>query len=316
MPDQKFVVPLESQPERADKLLARHFPEVSRVVIQKAIESGKVRREEGGLLQPKQKLFPGNRLFVDLSPEPHVPLLPADIPLEILHEDDHLVVVNKQPGMVVHPGDGTGEDTLVHALLHHCGDKLSSVGAPRRPGIVHRLDKETSGVIVVAKADAAHHSLAAQFAERKTIKEYLGLVVGCPREDSGSIKLSVGRHPTVRVKMSVTENGKYAHTDWEVAETFGGAFALLRCLIHTGRTHQIRVHLAHFGHPVAGDETYGYKPARLKAQPAPRVLLHAAKLHFTHPATGEPLPMEAPLPDDFSDYLDGLRKQFCGDAVT
>lgn len=315
MPEGKFVVPENTQPERADKLLARHFPEVSRVFIQRAIERGKVRREDGEFLQPKQKLIPGTLLLVDLSPEPHMPLRPADIPLEILHEDDHVVVVNKSAGMVVHPGDGTGEDTLVHALLHHCGANLSSVGAPNRPGIIHRLDKETSGAIVAAKTDSTHHALATQFAERETTKEYLALVVGAPREKSGSIRLPIGRHPTVRVKMAVTESGKHAQTDWQVAETFGDSFALLRCLIHTGRTHQIRVHLAHMGHPVAGDETYGYKPARLEAPPAPRVLLHAEKLNFTHPASGDLLRIEAPVPDDFSDYLDGLRQQFGGDAI-
>ena len=315
MPEKTFVVPEDTPPERADKLIARHFPEVSRAAIQRAIEHGKARRADGQPLQSKQKLFPGDVLLIDLSPVPAPSLRPVELPLDVLHEDEHLVVVNKPSGMVVHPGDGTGDDTLVHALLHHCGDNLSSIGAPARPGIVHRLDKETSGVIVVAKSDAAHHGLATQFAQRETGKEYLALVVGVPREKSGSVKLPIGRHSTIRVKMTVSEKGKSAHTDWKILETYGNSFALLRCVIHTGRTHQIRVHLAHLGYPVAGDETYGYKSARHDAPPAPRALLHAEKLSFTHPVSRNCLCLEAPRPEDFSSYLTGLREQFGGNAV-
>ncbi len=303
MSEQTFLVPEDATPERADKLLAGHFPETSRAAIRRAIESGKIRRSSGESLEPKNKLNPGDALLIDLSSGPVPILRPVNLPLEILHEDECLVVVNKSPGMVVHPGDGTGEDTLVHALLHHCEGKLSSVGTPARPGIVHRLDKETSGAIVVAKTDPAHHALASQFAERETGKEYLALVEGVPREESGSVTLPIGRHPTVRVKMSVTEHGKPAHTDWEVAESFGDLASLLRCRIHTGRTHQIRVHLASLGHPILGDETYGYKPARVQVPPAPRVLLHAKKLSFTHPGNGQTITCEAPIPQDFIDYI-------------
>ena len=316
MPEETFVVPEDAPPERADKLLARHFPEVSRGAIQRAIERGKVRPQDGQLIRPKQKLFPGNVLLLDFTPEPVPGLRPVEIPLEIIHEDEHLVVVNKPSGMVVHPGEGTGEDTLAHALLFHCGDNLSSIGAPARPGIVHRLDKQTSGIIVAAKTDSAHHALASQFADRETKKEYLALALGVPREKTGSIQLPIGRHPTVRVKMAVSENGKKAHTEWRVVESFGQEFALLQCAILTGRTHQIRVHLAHMGHVIAGDQTYGYKPARQDAPVAPRVLLHAETLGLAHPANGEPIEFKAPLPDDFEDYLSGLREQFSGDAVT
>ncbi len=315
MPEEIFVVPEDAHPERADKLIVRHFPEVSRAAVQKAIERGKARRSDGKALQSKQKLFPGDVLVMDLSPDPVPSLRPVELPLDVLHEDEHLIAINKSSGMVVHPGEGTGEDTLVHALLHHCGEHLSSVGAPLRPGIVHRLDKETSGVIVVAKTDLAHHSLASQFAERETGKEYLALVVGVPREKSGSITLPVGRHPTVRVKMTVTEKGKSAHTDWAVDEVFGTSSALLRCRIHTGRTHQIRVHLTCLGHPVVGDETYGYKPARHDGPPAARAFLHAEKLSFSHPVSGDCLLLEAPLAQDFSHYLGVLREQFSGNAI-
>ena len=307
MSEQTFIVPEDASPERADKLLAGHFPETSRSAIRRAIESGKIRRSGGELLHPKNKLNSGDALLVDLSSDPAPILCPVDLPLEILHEDECLVVVNKSPGMVVHPGDGTGEDTLVHALLHHCQGRLSSIGSPNRPGIVHRLDKETSGAIVVAKTDPAHHALASQFAERETGKEYLALVADVPREESGSVTLPIGRHPTIRVKMTVTEHGKPAHTDWEVAETFGDLASLLRCRIHTGRTHQIRVHLASLGHPILGDVTYGYKPARVQVPPVPRVVLHAQRLSFTHPGNGQPFTCAAPIPKDFSDYLALLR---------
>ena len=307
MPEQTFIVPEQSTPDRADKILALHYPEVSRAAIQRFIESGKVRRKNGDKLEPKKKLHPGEVLLVDLSPESIPGLRPVDLPIGILYEDESLVVVDKPSGMVVHPGDGTGEDTLVHALLHHCDEKLSTVGAPERPGIVHRLDKDTSGVMVVAKTDPVHHTLVKQFAERETGKEYLALVSGIPREKSGSVTLPIGRHPTIRVKMAVVKNGKPAHTDWEIIESFGDLASLIRCRIHTGRTHQIRVHLSSLGHPVLGDETYGFKPARSRVPPPPRVLLHARKLSFTHPGSGEPMSVEADWPVDFSDYVELLK---------
>ncbi|MFP6900362.1 MAG: RluA family pseudouridine synthase, partial [Opitutales bacterium] len=198
----------------------------------------------------------------------------------------------------------------------HCAGNLSPVGAPDRPGVVHRLDKDTSGVIVVSKTEAAHHALVSQFSNRETEKQYLALVLGVPRDKAGSIQLPIGRHPTVRVKMAVSVKGKQAHTDWQVLESFGQDFALLKCIIHTGRTHQIRVHLAHMGHVIAGDRTYGYKPARNDAPMASRVMLHAEALGFSHPANGEMVEFKVPIPDDFADYLSGLREQFDGDAVT
>ena len=316
MPDETFVVPEDAPNERADKLLARHFPEVSRGTIQRAIEQGRIRLRDGSFIQSKQKLVPGNALLIDLAPETGPDISPVEIPLDILHEDEHLVVVNKTSGMVVHPGDGTGDDTLVHALMYHCQGNLSPVGAPDRPGVVHRLDKETSGAIVVAKTEAAHHGLVSQFSNRETEKQYVALVQGVPFEGAGSIQLPIGRHPKVRVKMAVCEKGKQALTDWRTIESFGQDFALLECIIHTGRTHQIRVHLSHLGHVIAGDRTYGYKDARNDALKPPRVLLHAETLGFVHPATGEKIRFAVPLPADFTEYLSGLHKQFGGDAVT
>jgi 23S rRNA pseudouridine1911/1915/1917 synthase len=307
MHEHTFIVSEDSNPDRVDKILAAHYPEVSRATIQRFIESGKICRKNGDRLEPKKKLHPGEILLVDLSPVPIVGLRPVDLPIGILYEDESLIVVDKPSGMVVHPGDGTGEDTLVHALLHHCGEKLSSVGAPVRPGIVHRLDKDTSGAIVVAKTDPVHHALVKQFADRETGKKYLALVSGVPREKFGSVTLPIGRHPTIRVKMAAVGNGKPAHTDWERVNGFGDLASLLRCSIHTGRTHQIRVHLSSLGHPVVGDETYGFKPARSRIPSPPRVLLHAQKLSFTHPASGELMNVEAPVPTDFSDYLKLLK---------
>ena len=200
---------------------------------------------------------------------------------------------------------GTGEDTLVHALLAHCAGGLSGVGGVERPGIVHRLDKETSGVLLVAKTDAAHRVLSEQFAGRHLRKEYLALVSGVPRLKSGVIERSISRHPVHRERMTTGEGGRPARTDWEVVQTFGVEAALLRCRIHSGRTHQIRVHLKSIGHPVLGDKTYGWKPdPRLPAPP--RVMLHAECIAFLHPITARPLELHAPLPDDFRALVGAL----------
>ena len=235
----------------------------------------------------------------------------VDLPLDIIFEDKHLLALNKASGMIVHPGAGTGEDTLVHALLSHCKGGLSGIGGVERPGIVHRLDRETSGVMLVAKSDAAHRGLSEQFSERSLQKEYVALVSGSPTLLSGSIKKPIGRNPNHRHKMAVVEDGpggRDAHTDWEVVEKFGSIATLVRCTIHTGRTHQIRVHLKSLGHVVLGDVVYGWKPdARLPKQPA-RVMLHAEHLVVTHPITGKQLDLRAPLPKDFSQTIAQLRK--------
>jgi 23S rRNA pseudouridine1911/1915/1917 synthase len=238
-------------------------------------------------------------------------LRPAEIALTILFEDEHLLAVDKAAGMVVHPGAGTGGDTLVHALLAHCRGGLSGIGGVERPGIVHRLDKDTTGVVIAAKTDAAHRGLSAQFADRSLQKEYLALVSGAPALLSGSIVKAIGRNPRQRHKMAVVEavaGGRDARTDWTVVERFGPFATLVRCRIYTGRTHQIRVHFKSLGHSLLGDSTYGWKAhADL---PAPnRVMLHAEHLALTHPITGQPLDLRAPVPEDFKAMMRELRKR-------
>jgi len=300
-------VPGGLAPVRADKYFASEFEDVSRARLQRAFDSGGV-TFDGNVIGKRFKLAGAGRLRAVLDvPDAEERPQPAAIPLSVVYEDESLVVVDKAAGMVTHPGSGTGEDTLVHALLHHCGERLSTVGAPDRPGIVHRLDRETSGLIVVAKTDAAHHKLAAAFAARDTFKRYTALALGVPRRASGTCRDPIGRHPVVRTRMAVLPKGREAHTDWEVVESFGGKASLVHCVIRTGRTHQIRVHLSAMGHPLLGDATYGFKASRLKGAVAPRVMLHSAELAFVHPESGETVAFEAPLPEDFERVLRELR---------
>ena len=301
-----WIVPAAAAPARADKALAAAFPAHSRTALQRAFAAGLVRRN-GAPVGRSDEVRPGDRLEFTLPAVQPAALKPTAIPLAILYEDEHLLAVNKAAGMVVHPGAGTGDDTLVHALLAHCAGGLSGVGGVERPGIVHRLDKETSGVLLVAKSDAAHRGLAEQFAGRHLRKEYLALVAGVPRLASGVIERAISRHPVHRERMTVGEGGRPARTDWEVVEAFGTAAALLRCRIHSGRTHQIRVHLKSIGHPVLGDRTYGWKPDPARAA-APRVMLHAERIAFLHPITAQPLDLRAPLPADFEEQLAALRR--------
>ncbi|MFP4069093.1 MAG: RluA family pseudouridine synthase [Opitutales bacterium] len=303
----ELQVPALSEATRADKVFAAEFEDVSRARLQRAFDAGRV-TFEGEVIDKKVKLTrPGLLRAVLDEPDPEAGPRPVDLPLDVVYEDDSLLVVNKAPGMVTHPGSGTGADTLVHALLHHCGERLSGVGAPERPGIVHRLDKETSGLIVVAKTDAAHHKLAAAFGARDTVKRYTALVLGVPRKSSGSCRDPIGRHPVARTRMAVRKDGREAHTDWSVAESFGKNAACLRCVIHTGRTHQIRVHLNALGHPLLGDATYGFKPNQLPGIAVPRVMLHSTELQIPHPGRGEPMRFEAPLPEDFLQVQAMLR---------
>lgn len=219
-----------------------------------------------------------------------------------------MLALNKAAGMVVHPGAATGDDTLVHALLAHCAGDLSGIGGVERPGIVHRLDKETTGVMVVAKTDRAHRALADQFASRTLTKEYVALVAGVPELLSGTIDRAIARHPVHRHRMTVGEGGRPARTGWERVEAFGTIAALVRCQLFTGRTHQIRVHLKSLGHPLLGDSLYGWKPdPRLPRQPA-RIMLHAGHLVLVHPISGRELDLRAPLPRDFDAMMKALRK--------
>jgi 23S rRNA pseudouridine1911/1915/1917 synthase len=305
----ELVVPGEDAGKRLDVWLASAMPGVSRARLQALIGDGQI-RVDGSLIRPSMKVRAGQTVSV-LIPAP-VDAVPhaEDIPLDVVYEDSHLIVVNKPAGLVVHPGAGTPRGTLVNALLGHVRD-LSGVGGVLRPGIVHRLDRGTSGLLVVAKDDATHRALAAQFAGRSVEKEYLALVIGVPRARTGELTAPIGRDPVHRQRMSVrAKKGREARTTWRLEEAFDRA-ALLRVRIHTGRTHQIRVHLAAAGHPVAGDRTYGSQSRRGAARDALRDLthpaLHAARLTFVHPGSGQPMTFEAPLPPDLQAVLARLR---------
>ena len=299
----EFSVPAGIEPERADKIFAAECDDVSRTRLQKAFESGRV-TFDGEIIDKRFKINrPGLlRVALETVKSDEGPRA-VDIPLDIIYEDASMIVVNKSAGMVTHPGNGTDENTLVHALLHYTKGHLSTVGAPERPGIIHRLDKETTGLIVVAKTDKAHHRLAAAFNEREVYKRYCALVAGVPGKASGTCKEPIGRHPVVRTRMAITTTGKPAHTDWSVEQTFGDEFSLLHCIIHTGRTHQIRVHMSGMRHPLLGDTTYGFKPSQLKAIKVTRVMLHAAELKISHPDRDEPMHFEAALPNDFKQII-------------
>lgn len=303
---QTYTVPENSRRERADKVLAHAFPEHSRAAIQRAIAAGLV-KVDGKVVAQSDDVRGGQTIEFSLPEVKPAELKPVDIPLDVIFEDKHLIVLNKSAGMVVHPGVGTGEDTLVHALLAHCAGELSGVGGVERPGIVHRIDKETTGLLVVAKNDAAHRALSDQFASRTLLKEYVALVSGVPKAMSGVIDRAIARHPVHRHRMTTGEGGRPARTDWVLLEKFGEVAAFVRCRIHSGRTHQIRVHLKSIGHPLLGDPTYGWK--QNPAMPAvPRVMLHAEHLVLTHPVSGKTLDLRAPLPTDFETLLGALQK--------
>lgn len=277
---------------RLDLFLAAQLPSLSRSRVQALIKSGEVTLNSAGV-KPRAKLRTGDRVLVrQAAPEP-VSTEAEDIPLDVLFEDEELIVINKAPGIVVHPAAGNWEGTLVNALLHHCAG-LSGIGGELRPGIVHRLDKETSGCLVAAKSDAAHHALARQFAGRTVTKVYLALAAGRLTRRSGAIEAPIGRHPVHRKRMTVLAagRGRAARTDYRVLAEIDGD-SLVECTLHTGRTHQVRVHLKHLGHPLLGDEVYGRRGA------FPRHMLHAWKLGFAHPGSGAPLLFQAPVPADF-----------------
>jgi 23S rRNA pseudouridine1911/1915/1917 synthase len=309
----RLVVDEAGAGARLDAWLARAMPALSRARIQSLIEDGHVGLE-GGRARPSSRLRLGQAVTLTVPPPQAPALQPEAIALQVVHEDDDLLVVDKPAGLVVHPGAGASCGTLVNALLHHARN-LSGVGGVLRPGIVHRLDKGTSGLMVVAKNDAAHRALATQFAGRTVEKEYLALVLGTPRLKEGTVDAAIGRDPHHRQRMSVrAPRGREARSAWRVVETFEGA-ALLRVRIHTGRTHQIRVHLSSLGHPVAGDATYGGKrtpssrsaAARAALTGLTRPALHAARLSFVHPRTGQRLAFESPLPPDLAAVLERLR---------
>jgi 23S rRNA pseudouridine1911/1915/1917 synthase len=311
----ELIFPVGSEPARLDMFVGT-MEGLTRSMAQRLIDAGMV-TVDGTVQKSSLKLRGGEKVSVTIPPP--VPVEPAaeTIPLEILYEDSDIVVVNKPAGMVVHPGAGNAHGTLVNALLGHCLD-LSGIGGELRPGIVHRIDKDTTGVLVAAKNDSAHHSLSAQFRDHTIKRVYLALVIGSPRLDKGKIEAAIGRHPVDRKRMSGTaRRGKRAVTHWHVISRFQGV-TLMRIRLETGRTHQIRVHLSEAGHPLAGDKVYGGS-RRLESIHDPRLrelikelgrqALHAKALGFIHPATGEYLEFDTELPEDMARIIDYLEKQ-------
>lgn len=289
---------------RLDACLARAIEDLTRSAAAKAVEDGRVL--VNGKAPNKSYKLTGHEQ-IEFTPEEPAPIdaVPQDIPLDVVYEDDDVIVVNKPSGLVVHPAPGHPDGTLVNALLYHCGDSLSGVGGEKRPGIVHRIDRDTSGLIIAAKNDAAHLALAAQLADHTLARTYECLAVGNLREDSGTVDAPIGRHPVDRKRMAVVrQGGREAVTHWEVIARYPGV-THLRCRLETGRTHQIRVHLAYIGHPILGDTVYGAKKpvAGLTGQ-----CLHAVGLRFIHPRTGEPVELTCPLPEEFVRMLEKLRR--------
>jgi len=279
---------------RLDRFLAKQLPQYSRSRLQQLIRAGFIRLN-GATTRPRQPVRSGDQIEIIEAPLEKIATQPGSIPLEILFEDNDLIVINKPAGLVVHPGAGHQQHTLVNALLSHC-TTLSGIGGKERPGIVHRLDKETSGCLVVAKNDATHRDLSRQFAERTVEKIYVALVARKLRKQTGLIEEQIGRHLVHRQRMTAgSSRGRAAKTEYRVLRS-GDQASLIECRLHSGRTHQIRVHLHHIGHPVLGDKVY----AARRAKDFPRQMLHAWKLGFRHPSTGEWRNFEAPLPDDFA----------------
>ena len=294
--------------QRLDRWLAGQAGAPSRSALQGLMEAGCVRRH-GATANKKDKLAAGDRITLTLPDPQPIEAQPQDIPLDIVYEDDHLLVVNKPKGMVVHPAPGNPDGTLVNALLYHCRGQLSGVGGAIRPGIVHRIDKDTSGLLVVAKDDLTHQGLSEQMAVHAIHRVYHAVVYGNIRQDAGTIEAPIGRDPRDRKRMAVTPGqGKRACTHWQVLERFG-RFTLLACRLETGRTHQIRVHMAHIGHPLAGDPVYGPRSVIRELQGQ---CLHAKELGFRHPVTGQEMRFDSPLPAYFTTFLERLRKEHRG----
>ncbi len=302
-----FEVTYEYENERLDKFLAAIFPERSRTYFSKLIRDGHVTMD-GTVLKASYRLHTDDLITVVTPPAERVEILPENIPLDILYEDEALLVVNKPKGMVVHPSAGHYSGTLVNAVMYHCGEELSGINGFIRPGIVHRIDKDTTGSLIICKTDAAHLSIAEQIKEHSCNRKYRGIVLGNITTDSGTVTGAIGRDPKDRKKMAINEkNGKPAVTHYTVLERFG-QYTYMEFVLETGRTHQIRVHMASIGHPLLGDEVYGGRHASGKWQLQGQTL-HAMHLGFIHPTTGAFLEIDAPLPEYFKKLLAQLRSK-------
>lgn len=304
MEEDLLQITAEESGERIDALLAHMLPQLSRSAAQRLLEEGRVLLR-GAPVRKNYRCAAGDCFLLSLPEAEEVPLVPQDIPLDVVYEDGDVIVVNKPRGLVVHPAPGHPDGTLVNALLFHCGDSLSGIGGEKRPGIVHRIDKDTSGLLIAAKNDFAHQALSGQLADRSLSRIYEAVVRGNLREDAGTVSKSIGRHPTDRKRMAVLPGGRPAVTHWEVLARYRG-YTHIRCRLETGRTHQIRVHLASLGHPLLGDAVYG-APAPDKGLSGQ--CLHARELKFIHPRTGEPVHLETELPDYFTEVLSRLGQQ-------
>lgn len=314
-----YTVPEAAAGLRLDKALAAGLPDLSRSRVQALLEQGCVRSDGRTITDASLRVKPGQTFAVQVPEAEAAQPQPQDIPLAVVHEDADVLVIDKPAGLVVHPAAGNADGTLVNALLAHCGDSLSGIGGVRRPGIVHRLDKDTSGLMVVAKHDRAHHGLTGQFADRTLSRTYLALVWGVPNPKQGRIEGNIGRSSADRKKMAVvTGGGKPAATKYRVVKSFGMAASLVECVLETGRTHQIRVHLTHIGHPLVGDPLYGRgrsgrpggkfasllpEPARTSLTGFPRQALHAAALTFRHPVNGEIVTFRSSIPADIHELI-------------
>lgn len=290
--------------ERVDVFLARQLPQLTRSAVQKLLEQGAITRE-GQPVKKNEKTVAGGAYEIVLPEVREVAVEAQDIPLDVVFEDADVLVVNKPKGLVVHPAAGHLDGTLVNALLHHCGDSLSGINGEKRPGIVHRIDMDTSGLLIVAKNDFAHQALAKQLKDHTLRRTYECIVRGGFKEDSGTVDAPIGRHPADRKKMAVTEkHSRPAVTHWEVVARYG-QYTHLRCRLETGRTHQIRVHMAYLNHPIAGDPLYGVKKPELGLTSQ---CLHAKELTFVHPRTGKEITVSCDLPADFVSALEKLKQ--------
>ncbi|MEL7597475.1 MAG: RluA family pseudouridine synthase [Clostridiaceae bacterium] len=300
----EFIIDENSVNCRLDVYLSQEFEDKSRSYIQKLVDEGNI-TVNGKNKKSNYKLKIDDKITINLPELEELVIQPENIELDILYEDSDLIVINKHQGMVVHPAPGNYTGTLVNALVYHCKD-LSGINGVARPGIVHRIDKDTSGILVIAKNDNAHKKLAEQLKEHSMKREYVALVEGIIKEESGMVDKPLGRHPKERIKMAIVSGGKRAVTHYEVVERFEKN-TLVKCILETGRTHQIRVHMSYIGHPLVGDPVYGYKKQKFSLNGQ---MLHAKKLGFIHPTTEKYMEFESEIPDYFIDVLKKLRSNY------